>query len=134
MTDAVEPDVVPDLNIGEMIDRLADLKQQRTALNAAEKALGKEFASLEYALIQTLKEAGDLEGASGKNARATVVTRTTPTVTDWEVFYAHVKAEDAFYLLEKRLTAMAYRELLAAGEPPPGTEPFDKTVITISLK
>ena len=45
-----------------------------------------------------------------------------PSVTDWDEVYKYIKDNDAFYLLQRRMNAAPYRELLGTEEQVPGVE------------
>jgi hypothetical protein len=45
-------------------------------------------------------------------------------VKDWDLVYDYIKTNDSFYLLQKRMSAAAFRELLNLGHEVPGVEIF----------
>lgn len=116
----------------EQIAELAEAKAALSAANKEAKALKATHDELEGALIKSLKDAGlDRVSAGGFTASHNV--EIVASVNDWESFYAYVKENDAFYLLQKRVASSAYRELLAIeGESPPGTEPHEKDKLSFT--
>lgn len=119
-------------SIGAQIDELHSVREQLRNLEKAKKMLSKQKEQLEYDLMGSL-EAQDLDSGRGSTATATIQRTTLPNVTDWDEFYKFIAENDAFYLLERRPAAVAYRELLEAreGEAIPGAEPFERTAVLL---
>ena len=118
------------MNIGQSIDALYNLREQKRELNAQIKSIDEEYAQIESALIQMLQEQ---EMATGKSklASATISTSIVPNVDDWEAFYEFIVASNQPFLLERRPSVTAYRDLLQAGEEVPGVSPFTKTSLSL---
>ena len=60
-----------------------------------------------------------------------MTTKQVPQVKDYEPFYAFIKKENRFDLLQKRLSEGAIKEIWDQGKVVPGIEAF--TAVTISL-
>ena len=118
-------------NPGAIIDRYRELEARRDELNSEAAALTETMQELQALLLSRLDEL-ELTGARGQLGGARVEERVVPNVFDWDNFYAHIKATDAFYLLERRPTIKAYRELLEIGEEVPGVRPFTKRTAVIT--
>ncbi len=60
----------------------------------------------------------------GLSANVSISETDVPTVKDWDLVYDYIKTNDSFYLLQKRMSAAAFRELLNLGHEVPGVEIF----------
>ncbi len=106
------------MNIGQSIDALFNLREQKRELNQQIKEIDETYSQIESKLIATLQEQ---EMATGKSklASATISTSIVPNVGDWEAFYKFIVDSNQPFLLEQRTSVTAYRDLLQAGEEVP---------------
>lgn len=118
------------MKLGAIIDRLFELRTEKSDLNDKIKVIEEEITELKTLLITRLDDEETLK-ACGKLASVTITSQVVPNVTDWDQVHRYIVENDACYLLEKRLSAAPYRELLASGNPIPGTEPFEKRDISL---
>lgn len=116
--------------LGDKIEELAALRDQKRALNAELKDINKAFEALEIEILDLLDQQGTQFAGSNRH-RATISESTVPTVTDWDEFYAYVLQQQAPYLLERRVSVAAWRELVESGEPVPGTEPYTRRSLSL---
>jgi hypothetical protein len=123
-------DVQQPQSLGAMIDLMADLRAQRRDLSKQVDELTAQMASLETRLIAKLDEE-DLNSSRGKTAYATISEDIVPQIENWDDVYAYIKENDAFYLLQRRMTVTAYRELVESGDSLPGANPLKKRSISI---
>lgn len=107
-----------------------ELREQKRALEAQIKELDKALAANEEELLAAADAVGLTHFRVGKLALS-VSEQVVGNVTDWDALYAYIQDEGAFYLLQRRLGNAAYKELLDAGTPPPGVEPFTKRSINL---
>lgn len=117
--------------LGACIDALYTLREERRVIEAKAKLVHEKEAELEKHLLDTFSKT-DLDGAKGKKATAGVSRNTVPSVKDWDKLYAYVKKTGAWDMLQRRVSATAYRERLDAKKVVPGVEPFE--VIKLSLQ
>lgn len=119
------------MSLGDLIDRRRALKDDYSRASAIADNLKKQMDALDGQILSDMVEQG-LSVAAGTTARVAVVEEDFPAVDDWDQFYAFIKANDAFYLLQRRVTATAYREAVVAGLVIPGvhTVPTKKLSIT----
>ena len=117
-------------SIGDTIDHMFELRERKRELNAELKDIDEQYKGLEQQLIDALDK-DDLMQTRSAKATATVSSVTVPSVTDWDRFYDYVLENDALHLLERRVAAAPWRELMEAGEAVPGTEPFTKRSINL---
>ena len=57
-----------------------------------------------------------------------------PTVEDWDVVHQHILDTKQFELLQKRMSATAYRELLAMSQSVPGVRSTELTRVNYRSK
>ena len=124
------PTYRPPKTIGACADRLYELKELKSEAQKAVDKIEEERKALERHVIETLPKSAAL-GVAGKVARVTVVTKQVPQVKDYEPFYAFIKKNNRFDLLQKRLSEGAIKEIWDQGKTVPGVEAF--TAVTISL-
>lgn len=120
-------------SIGAQIDELHELREKLRNLEKMKQGMQKRKDQLEFDLMASL-EAQELSSGRGNTATVTIQRTTLPNIKDWDEFYKFISENDAFYLLERRPAAIAYRELLEArgGEAVPGAESFER--VSISLR
>jgi hypothetical protein len=117
--------------VGELIDDLFLLREQRRKLAETDKDLRDQYSELEVRLIAAL----DLQQTSmarGRSATATLNEEELATVTDWSQVHEFIRSQNAFFLLQRRINSAAWREAAAErGEPIPGTTVFNKRSIAL---
>ena len=118
------------MKMGAIIDRLCELRSEKSALNEKVKVINAEMEALEATLMGKLDDEETIK-ACGKTAGVTITTLVVPNVTDWNAVHQYIVDNDACYLLEKRLSAAPWRELAAMGTQIPGTEPFEKRSLSL---
>lgn len=116
--------------LGACIDLLYKLRKERMDIEKKADAVKEKESALEAHLLETFKKT-DLDGAKGKLATVGVSQATVPTVKDWDQLYKYIKKEDAFDLLQRRVSSTAYRERMDAKEVVPGVEPFITTKLSL---
>lgn len=99
----------------ELQHKIDDLAELETAL--------KEF------FINNLPKS-QASGIAGKVARVQLGAKVVPQVADWPAFYKYVKKNNAFYLMQKRLSESGIVEIWEDGKKVPGVEKFN--VVTVS--
>lgn len=130
-TARVEPfDATP--SIGALIDDLHATREKIRGLNKEVEALNSQKANLETRLIEALDAQGVTQ-SRGASATASISETIIPQVKDWDRFYAFIARNKAYYMLERRPAAAAYREALELrkNRPIPGVESFTKRTISL---
>ena len=61
-------------------------------------------------------------------------TETVPTVEDWDALHQHISDTGRFELLQKRMSATAYRELIAMEPSVPGVRSTELTKVNYRSK
>lgn len=110
--------------------------QQREIKRAADKAAKHEesvFKYIERAVLNKMEQQGTedapLMTAGGLTANCSITIEEQPTVKaeNWPEVWKFIVENDACYLLQKRISASAWREL---GEVP-GIEPFEQKKLSL---
>lgn len=107
--------------LGFIIDLYRALYDQRAELNARAKGLTKQMEELAPEILGRLDHL-DIDSAKGKAASVRIEEKIRPAVKDWDAFYAYIRDNDAWFLLERRPTALAYADMIRAGDEVPGVE------------
>lgn len=121
------------LTTAEIVKKMVDIRDERRKISARDKELIDEFRPLEMELIVRLDEQG-MEKASTKDGTASINETVLPQVVDWDEFYEWIKENDAFYMLQKRPAAAAFREHLDSGEEIAGVVAYTKREIGLRKK
>lgn len=116
--------------LGELIDDLFKTRTDRLALDKQVKALKSTETELREQILTKLDEQGMAKG-SGLTATCGINTSIEPVCADWEKIHEYIRTENRFDLVQKRLSAPAWRGLLEDGIQVPGTEQM--TVRDLSL-
>jgi molecular chaperone GrpE (heat shock protein) len=119
------------MNIGQSIDKLYSLREEKRELKQQIKEIDETYSQIESNLISMLQEQ-EMDTGKSKLASATISTSIVPAVDDWEAFYGFIVESNQPFLLERRPSVTAYRDLLQAGEEVPGVSPFTK--VSLSLR
>lgn len=114
-------------------DLLYKVRQERLAKDKEAAALKAQESALVEHLINNLPKS-QASGIAGKVARASIETKVTVSVTDWDKLYAYIiknQKKGAFALMQRRVSVTAVEEIWHAGKEVPGCTPY--RVPTISL-
>ena len=117
--------------LDDIIDEMIIVRDKKRVLEEKIKDLNKSLTTLQDRYIQRCKEVGT-EYARGSLGSATIVETVVPKIDDWDQVEAWIKEQDAMYLLHRRISSVAWKELQDMGEIVPGIEPFTK--LTVSLR
>lgn len=118
------------MHIGSMIDVLYDLRQQRLELSKTVDNLKAQETAAREEILAALDGMGCAK-ASGHQATCGVKESIEPVPEDWEMIHNYIRIENRFDLIQKRLSAPAWRELRDSGLLVPGTSAV--TVRDLSL-
>lgn len=119
--------------MGLCADRLYELRQKRLEAQKAVDILETEEKALKAHIIDNLPKS-NLEGATGKLANVRVVTKTIPTVEDWDKFYEFVRKTKRTDLLQRRPSEAAINEYLEQGKQVPGVVPFNVVSLSVTKR
>ncbi len=123
--------------LGECIDMAY---KARTARLEYERAVEEEVSRLKAAeerinthILEKFSK-GDIEGAKGKLATASLNRVTVADVKDWTAFFKWVAKTDSWDMIQKRANDKAYRDRLEAKVKVPGVVPFSKTKLSLTKR
>jgi len=110
-------------NLGDLIEQAHQLREVIRGDERKINALKEDFKELSSQIIVQMDEQG-AKRIGGLSANVSISETDVPTVKDWDLVYEYIKTNDSFYLLQKRMSAAAFRELLNLGHEVPGVEIF----------
>ena len=114
----------------EIADELFRVKKDITDLNNQSRELGKYRDELEQALIQHLDDDG-YDQIRTELATFSRKEEVVPVAKDWDSIHGWILENQATHLLQRRLSAGAYRDLIEEEyDGIPGIEPFTKVTIS----
>ena len=110
--------------LGEIADIYHNTRAERLAADKVAAALKTSESQAEQCLIDQMQKQ-EITAAGGKLLRVGLSAPDyVPAIKDWAAYYAYIKVNDAFELLERRPGKAACRERWEAGEIIPGVEKF----------
>lgn len=118
------------LPLGSMIDSLWQLREDKRKSEAATKLIEKDIEAAETELLERLDKEG-MDKATGKLGTISVGEALVGTIEDWDAFVAFAAKSKNFQLIQRRISDVAYRELLGMGKPVPGIKPFTKRKLNL---
>lgn len=126
---------MPAFKIPKALAACADLlyttRNERLKIEKQAEELKKQEVLLQEHIIATLPKS-QATGVAGKLARVTIVQKIKPTVKDWDKFYAYVKKNGTFEMLQRRLSDKAIEERWENKKTVPGVEPFTVTTVSVN--
>jgi primosomal protein N'' len=121
------------MNIDELLTNLYEVRTKISELQTEEKTYKRMKEDLESKLLVQLEQQG-IDRVSNKLCTVSVKKETVPTVEQWDDLYKHIVQTNQFELLQKRMSATAYRELLQLGEQVPGVVSTELTKVNFRSK
>jgi len=119
------------MKIGEMIDKMFELREKKRELNEQIKTINEAIETLEQTVISQMELEGIIK-ATGAKATAAIKADIYPSVVDKEVFAEWLVENKRFELLPARVNAAPVREMLKKENiTPPGVEVFTKTRLNL---
>jgi len=85
-------------------------------------------------LKDELKLAAEKEGLTlggGKKSKWSIEPQIVPQASNWDLFYAYIKDNDYFHLLQRRPAVKACQELWGQGTMIPGIDKFTSMKVTV---
>lgn len=116
--------------IDEKIDEMFQLRERKREMESEIKAINADIEECTKWLLAKYQEVGTVT-ARGKLASATITEQLVPTIDDWGKVQDYVLENDALYLLHRRISSGAWKELIDTGEVVPGITPFTKKSISL---
>jgi hypothetical protein len=114
-----------------LADLLYRTREMRLDVGRRVERLEKLESQLREYFVETLPKS-QASGIAGKVARVQIETRPVPQVEDWDKFYAYVRKNNAFELLQRRLSEGAVKERLDEGKGVPGVGVFQAKKVSVT--
>lgn len=113
----------------QRLDNLATqrdvLREAKRTLETQVKELDAQLAANETDIIEIADEMGLDRFAVGK-LTFSISNQVVGNVEDWDALHAYIRENNAFYLLQRRLSNAPYKEILDSGDSLAGVVPFTK--------
>jgi hypothetical protein len=119
------------MTLDELIEVRIALKAKIDKHNKDLKDLKIELDANDTALFAVLDTAG-INRAANSNASVSINEDIAPEVEDWDQLYQQIIDTKDFSLLQRRVSATAYREILKQGSAVSGVKP--RTVRRINFR
>lgn len=114
--------------LNDLLVEVAKIRSEIKTVQAEEKSLKSQQRELESQISIRMQEQG-LDKISNDVCTISLKNEIVPTVEDWDQLHEHITDTNQFELLQKRVSATAYRELIAAGIDVPGVKSTELTRI-----
>ena len=114
------------MKLNDLLAETAKVRNEIKTLQSQEKQLKAQQRELESQISIRMQEQG-LDKISNDICTISLKTEVVPTVEDWDALHQHITDTNQFELLQKRMSATAYRELIASGIDVPGVKSTELT-------
>ena len=122
-----------ELTMDDLLKDLNNSKESLRELQSQEKTLKQSINELENRIILNLENQG-VDRIGNDVCTVSIKKDVVPTVEDWDLVHQHIIENGQFELLQKRMSATAYRELQQMGQDVPGVKPTELTRINFRSK
>ena len=112
--------------LNDLLSEVTKLRSQIKTVQAEEKLLKTQQRELESQISIRMQEQG-LDKISNDVCTISLKNEIVPTVDNWDDLHEHIVKTGQFELLQKRMSATAYRELITAGMDVPGVKSTELT-------
>ena len=120
-------------NLDDKMNMLNDTRQELKKLQAQEKTLKDTQNYLEAEIAADMAKQG-LTQTGNDACTISLKTEVVPTVENWDALWEHIFDTRQSELLQKRMSATAYRELLAMAQTVPGVRSTELTRVNFRSK
>lgn len=114
----------------------ATLMKEQKALKTLEAEFNqqkKKVDELREEMVTQMQEAGT-DTYKSDMGTISLTKSLVPTVNDWDALYNYIHNNQAYELLQRRVTTNAWRDRIEEEGAIPGTESFEKATLRITLK
>lgn len=122
--------VNPDTKIGDLIDQMYDIREEKRELETQLKVLSDKLDAFDAVLRMKLDEIGS-SMAKGQRGSAAISEQEVFQIGDAEEFFSYLADNRAWHLVQRRPASNAIRELKSMGEEVPGITSFVKRSISL---
>lgn len=117
-------------SIGEKVDLYFRTREQRLLMQKQVDNVQTEESKLKEEIIRELQTA-QVTSIGGQIARVTIQEKIKPIAQNWELVYEYIRMNNAFDLMQRRLTEAAVKGRWEDGIKIPGVDSF--TVFDLSV-
>ena len=117
----------------ELLTALTNTRAELKTLQTQEKGLKGRKMELEARIASTLEQQR-IDRVGNDDCTVSIKKEVVPTVEDWDQVYQHLIDTKQFELLQKRMSATAFRELLQMGMNVPGVKATELTRVNFRSK
>lgn len=122
-------------SLGLCVDKLHDAREARLEIEKLAKEYKAEETRIHDHIIDNLSKSED-GGAVGKRFKAIVKKEAKPRIADDKKFYAFIKKNDAFDMLNRAINVAAWRERMDdpkfKNKGVPGVESFTAVKLSVT--
>lgn len=123
--------VSPAVTLGQLIAALEKINTEIATISAQDKDARARKAAIEADLF-ALMDSQQTRVSEFSGKRVSITESEEPNVTDWDAFLAAAVKGKYLHLVQRRVSAPAWRELRALkGKDVPGTEVFVKRSLSV---
>lgn len=126
--------------LASLIDMAFQQREEKKALDKEIKAMNALFEMMEFGIIQRMEEQSDgdnlLTSAGGLLASAFVIEEDVQSVDPdmWPSLFEWIADNKAAYILQKRLSSGAVKELIEAGTELPGVSTLTRKKLNLRIR
>ena len=120
-------------NLDQLLSKLSTSKAKLRELQEEESIYKRTISELEGHILYQLENQG-IDRVGNDMCTVSIKKEIVPTVEDWDFVHKHIIDTGQFELLQKRMSATAYRELQQMGQEVPGVKATELTRINFRSK
>jgi len=117
----------------ELLTDLTEVRMNLKNLQEKERGFKSRKMELEAKIVSTLKQQG-IDRVGNDKCTLSIKEEIVPTVQDWDEVYKYLIQTKQFELIQKRMSATAFRELLQMGLSVPGVKATELTRVNFRSK
>ena len=117
----------------ELLTDLTEVRMNLKNLQEKERGFKSRKMELEAKIVSSLKQQG-IDRVGNDSCTLSIKEEIVPTVQDWDQVYKYLIQTKQFELIQKRMSATAFRELLQMGMNVPGVKATELTRVNFRSK
>ena len=117
----------------ELLTELTEVRTNLKSLQEKERGFKSRKMELEAKIVSTLKQQG-IDRVGNDGCTVSIKEEIVPTVQNWDEVYKYLIQTKQFELIQKRMSATAFRELLQMGMNVPGVKATELTRVNFRSK
>ena len=117
----------------ELLTDLTEVRMNLKNLQEKERGFKSRKMELEAKIVSSLRQQG-IDRVGNDSCTLSIKEEIVPTVQDWDQVYKYLIQTKQFELIQKRMSATAFRELLQMGMNVPGVKATELTRVNFRSK